>query len=72
MTVSARRLGMSEATGLMISIAAPTATMILNVRLSEDLGTEYFTVEVTLTARTAGGCPTIRLVGENFRAAARS
>ena len=98
MTVSARRLGLFPAADLMISIAAPTATMALNVRLSEKLGKERFTVEVTLmgaptllkspkpregsgdhpvgdappiatlTARTARGCPIIRLVGENFPA----
>jgi hypothetical protein len=48
MTVSARRLGLFQATDLMISIAASTATMALNVRVSEELGKEYFTVEVTL------------------------
>ena len=54
MTVSARRLGLFPAADLMISIAAPTATMALNVRLSEELGKEHFTVEVTLM-----GAPTL-------------
>lgn len=54
MTVSSRRLGLFQASGLVISIAAPTATMALNVRLSEQLDKEYFTVEVTLT-----GAPTL-------------
>jgi hypothetical protein len=38
----------------MISIAAPAATMALDVRLSEELGKEYFAVEVTLM-----GAPTL-------------
>ena len=48
MTLSAKRLGLFQATELTISIAAPTATMALKVRLSEELGKEYFTVEVAL------------------------
>ena len=39
-------------------ISAPTETMALNVRLSEQLGKGYFTVEVTLMrAPTLPGSP---------------
>jgi hypothetical protein len=48
MTALAKQLGLFQATDLTISIAAPTATMALNVRLSEQLGKEHFSIDVTL------------------------
>ena len=48
MTALARKLGLSQATGLSISIIAPTAAMALNVRLSEQLGKKHFSIDITL------------------------
>jgi hypothetical protein len=49
----AKHLGLSQVTGLTISIAAPTATMMLNTLLTGQFGREHFSIEITLTEAQA-------------------
>ena len=53
MSMSAKQLGLSQVTGLTISIAAPTATMMLNTLLTGQLGREHLSIEITLTEAQA-------------------
>src|SRR5215471_5040141 len=53
MSMSAKQLGLSQVTGLTISITAPTATMMLNAALAGQLGRQHFSIEITLTEAQA-------------------
>ena len=52
MNMPVKQLRLSQVTGLTTSIAAPTATMMLNTLLTE-LGGEHFSIEITLTEARA-------------------
>src|SRR5215469_12385625 len=53
MNMPAKQLCLSQVTGLTISIAAPTATMMLNTLLTGQFGREHFSIEITLTEAQA-------------------
>ena len=53
MNMQAKQLRLSQVTGLTISIAAPTATMMLNTLLTGQLEREHFSIEITLTEAQA-------------------
>jgi len=64
MTALAKKLGRFRVTGLTISIAAPSATMALNVTLTGHLGEEHFFIEVTpIEAPALSEPPQAREVG---------
>jgi len=53
MNMPVKQLRLSQVTGLTISIAAPTATMVLNTLLTGQFGREHFSIEITLTEAQA-------------------
>jgi hypothetical protein len=53
MNMPVKQLRLSQVTGLTTSIAAPTATMMLNTLLTGQLGREDFSIEIALTEARA-------------------
>src|SRR5215472_15883798 len=49
MNMPVKQLRLSQVTRVTISIASPTATMMLNTLLTGQLGREHFSIEITLT-----------------------